>query len=44
MDAQTELSMVADCLGTHPVIGDQATKQQFLAKLPDAEIIHIGQY
>ncbi|XP_059149912.1 tetratricopeptide repeat protein 28-like [Physella acuta] len=40
--AQTELLLVAEWLGTHCIIGEHATRQELLNKLPTAEIVHIA--
>lgn len=41
--AQKELILVADWLGTCPTMGMQATRQELMESLETAEIVHIGQ-
>ncbi|CAL1537155.1 unnamed protein product [Lymnaea stagnalis] len=40
--AQSELMLVSQCLGTDPILGEQATRQELLTSLETAEVIHIG--
>lgn len=40
--AKRELRMVGEMLDVDPIIGDEATKGQFLRDIQEASIIHIG--
>ncbi|KAI8771455.1 tetratricopeptide repeat protein 28 [Biomphalaria glabrata] len=40
--ADAELSLVAGCLGTDKVVGDNSTRHELLSRLETAELVHIA--
>ena len=41
---QDECFKVAEILGVHAVVGEEATKDRFMKELQEATIIHVGKF